>query len=101
MEFWYFKFEGRFKCTSSEYGKGLFSGCLIPESNYMSAKLSFLNFLKENQIKIVDIVNEFSVDGTLLDPKDVNNTFWINFYKESKTVNKPVFDVWHLYEIGT
>lgn len=101
MDFWYFKFEGRFTRNSSDYGKGLFSGCLVPENDFDTAKQSFLKSLKESHIKLIDVIKEFTVDGTLLDPSDQTNKFWIEFYSEAEMNNKPVFDIWHLYETGT
>jgi hypothetical protein len=101
MLFWYFKFEGRFTRNSPEFGKGIFSQCLVPENDFDKAKPSFLNSLKVNHIEVIEVLQEFAFDANLLDSDDQTNKFWIKFYREAQLSDKPVFDIWHLYEIGT
>jgi hypothetical protein len=101
MEFWYFKFEGEFLPESSDYGKGCFSGCIVPDCLHSSAKKAFLRAVRTNHVVIIDIIEEFSVDAYLLDKKDSSNKFWIDFYKKAEKVGKPIFDVWHTYPLGS
>jgi hypothetical protein len=99
MKYWYFKFEGEFPQGSPEHGyKGIFSSCLVPESNYQRAKAMFLQALKENDIKLIEIIEYFAVDEEELDPEDEQNTFWINLYNETKRKKGPVFDKWHVFD---
>lgn len=98
MKYWYFKFEGQFPKGSPEHGyKGVFSSCLVPESNYEKAKSMFLRALKKNEIDLLDLMEHFSVDGEQLDPEDEQNTFWIKWYNEAKAKKEPVFDKWHVF----
>jgi hypothetical protein len=98
MKFWYFKFEGEFTKGSPEYGyHGVISSCFIPESNYQKARAIFMRALEGNEIKLVEILEHFSVDGEELDPKDKDNKFWIKWYKEAKKKKAPVFDKWHVF----
>jgi hypothetical protein len=98
MNYWYFKFEGRFPKGSPEHGyKGVFSSCLVPESDYEKAKSMFLEALKENKLDLVDAIEHFSVDGEELDPEDEQNTLWITWYQEAKKKKRPVFDKWHVF----
>jgi len=99
MRFWYFKFEGRFLKGSPEHNcKGVFSGCLVPVSNYKRAKKMFLRALKENEIELVETIEHFDVNGEELDPEDKQNTFWIRWYKQAEKSQKPVFDKWHVFD---
>ena len=99
MNFWYFKFEGRFKQHSPRYGcKGVFSGCLVPEESYEKAHILFLNALEENDIELVEINESFDVNGAELDPEDENNDFWIDWYNETKSAGEVVFDKWHVFD---
>lgn len=99
MRYWYYSFEGVFTEKSINFGDGVFSNCLIPESNHQKAKKMFLSTLKENQIYLIEIIDYFSIDGEELDPEDENNSFWIELYKKTQTENKPVFDTWHLFKL--
>lgn len=98
MKFWYFKFEGEFPKGSPEHGyKGVFSSCLVPESNYQKAKSVFLRALRENDINLVEVMEHFAVDGEELDPEDDHNTFWIKWYNETKKKKELIFDKWHVF----
>jgi hypothetical protein len=99
MNYWYFKFEGRFQNGDPQYGcKGVISSCLVPENDYEKARSRFLAALEENDIDLVDILECFELDGTGLDPADEVNTFWINWYQEAVIANEPVFDRWHVFD---
>ena len=58
----------------------------------------FLQALKENDIKLIEIIEYFAVDEEELDPEDEQNTFWINLYNETKRKKGPVFDKWHVFD---
>lgn len=99
MNYWYFRFEGRFPKGSPEHGcKGVFSSCLVPEANYENAKLMFLHALKENEIELLELIEHFSVNGDELDSTDEKNTFWIKLYNDARKEKEPVFDAWHVFD---
>lgn len=97
MKFWYFKYEGEFKENSSHFGEGVFSGCLIPDSNFQRAKSLFLKNLSEHSIRLVEIIEHFSLDGRELDPSDETNTFWIEWYERAEESKQVENDSWHVF----
>lgn len=99
MEFWYFKFEGKFAKGSPNYGDGIFSACMVPESNYEQARSIFLNSLNVEDILLVEIIEEFSIDGHELDSSDIVNDFWIDLYRNAKSSGSVVYDTWHLFAL--
>jgi hypothetical protein len=99
MKCWYFRFEGRFRDGDPIYQcKGVFSSCMIPEETCKKAKLVFLQVLNENRVDLLNIIECFDVDEKGIDPKDSDNTFWIEWCQESIKTRKPVFDKWHVFD---
>lgn len=99
MKYWYFKFEGEFRKGAPEYGgNGVFSSCLVPESKLQTAKSLFLTALSGCEIDLVEVIENFTVDGNELDPKDERNSFWIEWCNEVKAKGEPLFDPWHVFE---
>jgi hypothetical protein len=99
MKYWYFKFEGEFRKDSSEFGgMGVFSSCLVPESNLRIAKSLFFTALRGCEIDLVDVIEQFTIDGNELDPRDERNGFWIAWYNEVKAKGELLFDPWHVFD---
>jgi hypothetical protein len=100
MSFWYFRFEGRFREGSPTYGcKGVFSSCVVPESNFQRAKARFDRALARNKIDLIGILESFDVDGDELDPEDERNALWIKWCDQAKKRKRVVFDKWHVFEV--
>lgn len=99
MNYWYFSFEGKFIEGSPQFGcGGVFSNCLVPESDYEKAKRYFLRSLNEERIDLVKIGKEFEINGDELDPSDEINTFWIEIYNRAKKEGRPVYDKWQVFD---
>jgi hypothetical protein len=99
MIFWYFRFEGRFVNGSPKYGlKSVFSSCLVPVSVYRRAKIKFLETLRQEGIELIEIIEHFAIDEEELDPQDDQNAFWIKWYREAKSLGKPILDKYHVYD---
>lgn len=99
MQIWYFRFEGRFKEESKIDGcKGVFSSCLVPDSNYNRAKTIFLSSLKKKAIDLIEIIEFFDIDGEELDPNDEKNSFWIKWYQETMKEKTVIFDTYHVFD---
>jgi hypothetical protein len=101
MKFWYFRFEGSFAQDSPNFGDGVFSSCLIPQSNFQKAKSQFMHALSEQGIILTEIIEYFAVDADDLDPTDEANTFWIHWCEKARVLKQAVFDVWHVYNLRT
>lgn len=72
---------------------------MIPEANFQRARSQFLRALDAADITLLEIMDYFSVDGDNLDPTDPTNTFWIDWYHQTKKIMEPDFDVFHVYKI--
>ncbi len=57
----------------------------------------FLNLEKE-KIRLLDLIEEYPVDGENLDPQDEENQFWISWYRRAKISQTVEFDKWHIYD---
>ena len=101
MKFWYFNYEGVFSEGAPEYGNGVFSSILVPESNFQKARANFRRRLKEDQIELLETIEYFSVDTAELDPSDADNKFWIDWYDRALKSGEIESDVWHVYKLGT
>jgi len=100
MKFWYFKFHGKYSKDSSNYGEGVYSGCLIPDSNRRTAKAEFLSALIEERIILEEILDSFALDGHELDPSDRDNDVWIDLYQQAEKLKTPIFTTLHLYDLS-
>ena len=99
MNYWYFRFEGVFKPEHEENAlMGVFSSCLIPESNRKHATSLFEVALAENHIDLVKIVESFPVDGNALDPREGRNSLWIRWYRRAQDSGEVEFDPWHVFD---
>ena len=101
MKFWYFRFEGKFTEQSENCGDGVFSSCLVPESNFRRAKTIFEGALPGKRIVLTEVIEYFSVDGEALDPTDEVNNFWITWYNKTKREGELSFEVFHVFALDS
>lgn len=101
MKFWYFNYEGVFREGAPEFGNGVFSSILVPESDFQKARALFRRRLEDDQIELLQTIEYFSVEAEELDPSDTDNEFWIEWYERARKSGEMESDVWHMYKLGT
>jgi hypothetical protein len=83
MKFWYFRFEARFLAGHEEKGKGISSGCVVPNSNKQESENALVEALRQNGAELISILEAFAYIGNELDPSDERNKLWIRWYKKA------------------
>jgi hypothetical protein len=98
MKFYYFEFEGRFR--NSVPATGVFSSCIVPESERDAAEKCMLAALGEEGIEFIGLQDEFVVDDEELDPDEDNNAYWLSWHEEVARTRGVVFAPWQTYPEG-
>ena len=100
MRYWYFFFEGRFReSQTNPHKKGVFSTCLVPNSNFEQAESLLLAGLDFHGIDLVEVKEFFDVDPDELDSSHPANTKWLEWCEEARKEGTVIFDPWHVFNI--
>lgn len=99
MKCWYFLFEGIFRNRSPKYNlKGVYSSAMVPAESKKVAKHELQKALKEYEIELVKIEDQFIFDPCDYDRDDPDNITWFSLFDEATRFKRVIFTPWEVFD---